>query len=505
MKYDLLIKNAAVIDGTGREAFFADVAVKDGKIAEIGNDLSDASEIIDASGLMLTPGWIDSHSHSNAAVFAFPDQREKVEQGITFSVTGQCGYSSAPSRDKDGNLFSVRDYFDAATVTPQGSGSVMLVGHTMLRLAVIGSENRAPTREEMELMKKLLRDGMESGALGMSFGLFYAPGAYATVEECVELASVVAEYGGILAAHIRDERDGVIEAVDEFLKIIKGSGCRGVFSHHKSAEPQNFGKVKTTVSMIKEAIDEGYDIYLDVYPYPAYETTLLASFIPQQFHREGIKDVVDLVRDDDSRAMLRKWGLDNWGEDLGFVLVSKCPPYSQYEGLTVNEIAEKMGMDRYECAYELIRASEGVAEGFFFVMDESDIEFVMREPRAMICTDSTVAGKSTRYHPRLRASFPRVLSHYVRERGVTSLPEMIRKMTSLPASVYGLAGKGEIKVGMDADLCIFDYGKIKDRADFSDCTPANEGLSYVIIDGEIVARDGVHNGKRAAKVLRANL
>ena len=435
-------------------------------------------------------------------MFNFPEQREKLEQGITFSITGQCGYSSAPNKTDEG-MYTVGNFFDAATDTPQGSGSVMMIGHTVLRLAVIGSEKRAPTSSELEKMKALTREAMEAGALGMSFGLFYAPGCYATVDECVALARVVAEYDGMIAAHIRDEGDGVCDAVEEFLEIIKRSGARAVFSHHKSWEMRNWGKVRTTLKMIDEAVLDGCEIHQDVYPYSACETTLLATFIPQKFHKAGSGDVIALLRDEGSRAEIKEWNIKNNGKKLDWVLVSKCPPYTEYQGMTLDKIAEAMGYeDGYDCAFELIERSEGVAEGFFFIMCEEDIEYVMAHPRTMICTDSTVAGKSERFHPRLRSSFPRAIAEYTRNRGVCSLPEMIRKMTSLPASVYRLHGKGLINVGMDADICIFDYEKIKDGATYDDCRIANEGIRYVLVGGEIVLENGIANGKRRAAVLR---
>ncbi len=502
--FDLIIQNASVLDGTGADAFTADIAIKDGKIAEIAQGLADAHRIIDATGLTVSPGWIDSHSHSDKTILTYPDQREKIEQGITFSITGQCGSSAAPLKDGD-KLMTVSDFFAQAEKVAQGSSASMLIGHNALRKAVMGSENRAPLPQELEEMKRLLREGLQAGAIGLSFGLIYVPGCYATMEECISLAEVVAEYDGLLAAHIRNEGDCLIEAVQEFLTVIKRSGCkRAVFSHHKAAGGSgNWGKVKTSIAMIEEAIAEGIDIHMDVYPYPASGTTLLATFVPKKFHPEGTTNVLALLDDPKMRERIKSWGHDRWGNDFGWVLVSKCPGYKEFEGLTLNEIADRLGEDdRYEAAFEIIRRTKGKASGCFFTMCEEDIEYIMRHPRSMICTDSAVAGESTSYHPRLRASFPRVLARYVRERGVTTLPEMIRKMTSLPASVYRLAGKGKIELGADADLCIFDAARIEDKAGFTHCTLKNEGLTYVIVNGKIVVEDGVYNGTRAARILR---
>ena len=500
---DLLIKNATVLDGTGADAFTADVAVANGKILRVARDITEAAATtIDASGLTLTPGFIDSHSHSDRNALSHPDQSEKIEQGITFSITGQCGGSAAPAVTEEG-LMTVSAYMEKAKALPQGSGSGMLIGHGSLRRAVMGTENRPATERELAQMKALLREGMAAGALGLSFGLIYVPGCYADTAECVALARVVGECNGILAAHIRNEGDALLEAVEEFLTIIKASGCRAVFSHHKSAKQQNWGKVKKSLAMIDAANAAGADIYVDVYPYIASHTTLHASFIPKRFHPAGTTSVVALLDDPTVRATVKAWLLETRNNDFGNVLVTKCPGKEEYGGLTINEIADLRGQqdDRTEAVFDIIRLSDGKASGCFFTMCEEDVEYVLKHPRAMICTDSGVSTSDNPYHPRLRGTFPRVLGRYVRERGVTTLPEMIRKMTSLPAAVYGLTSKGRIAEGLDADLCLFDADTIIDRATFTNCRLKNEGLRHVIVDGRIVVTDGVYNGTRAARVI----
>jgi len=504
--YDLLIKNGTVINGTGSPAFYADIAVKDGKIARIGKGLEGARTVIDAAGLTVTPGFIDSHSHSENAILTHPGMIEKVEQGITTSVAGQCGSSPAPiSRDDDpakseqlGAFGKSTDiyrtfgtFLNTVKDVPTGANTAVLVGHAALRKAVMGMENRAPNKEELDKMKDLLTEGMECGALGLSFGLFYAPGAYAATEEAIELAKVVGEYHGIVAAHIRDESDRVIQSVDEFIAIIRASGARGIVSHHKAMDRRNWGKVHTTLRMIDEANREGLDIYCDVYPYTAYNTSLSAIFIPPELLSYGVKNV---LRDPARRKEIRAWNLLRYTDDLSWVQVTTCQDFPPYMGLRVSEIARKMGVDDYEAVFELIAGSEASPNASCFAMCEEDVETVLAHPRSMICTDSGVARHLTVYHPRLRGAFPRVLGRYVRERGVTTLPEMIRKMTSMPASVYGFRTKGLIWEGMDADICIFDAEKIRDNAEFTDCGKRADGLNYVIVNGEIVVRDAVYQG-----------
>lgn len=498
--YDLIIKNANILDGSGSEAFVGDIAITDGKIAAIGTNLTDAKEILDVAGLTVSPGWIDSHSHSDSAVLAYPDQLEKIEQGITFSITGQCGGSATPRADQ-----TAAEWFEQALATPQGSGSVLMVGHNTIRRRVMGAENREPTPEELEKMKKLVADAMDAGAIGMSLGLYYVPGCYSKTDEAIALAKVVKEKGGLLACHMRNETDKLIEALEEYLLIAKESGCRAVVSHHKVGEMKNWGKVTETLKMIDKANAEGMDVYMDVYPYTASHTTLAARFLPVQFHPPGTTNRVALLDDPKLCETVKAWGKERWGETIDWSILTKGPGCEEFRGMYIHDIAQKLGFeDDYDAVFYLIKKSKGDAGGCFFMMCEEDTELVMSHPRAMICTDSNVAmGKDT-YHPRLRASFPRVLGRYVRERKVTSLPEMIRKMTSLPAEVYDLKGKGKIAEGYDADLCVFDPETILDQADYTNCTLPNLGLNYVLVDGKIVVKDGVYNGIRAAKVLTRN-
>lgn len=502
--YDLLIKNGTLIDGSGAAPFAADLAIQNGKIAKIAPsiDLSEAAKAIDATGLTVTPGFIDSHSHSDRAILTWPDQKEKLEQGITLSVTGQCGSSPAPQQTENG-FYRMSDFLQDADRVPQGSGALCLVGHGSIRAAVLHNENRRPTAAELEQMKALLCDAMESGCLGMSLGLIYIPGSYAETEELIALAKIVAEYNGLITAHIRNEADYLLEAVTEFITIIKASGARGVISHLKAMERHNWGKVTEAIRLINDANASGCDIYCDVYPYCASSTNLQARVLPALFHPPGTKNALDLLHNEEIMAQIRQWAKERWHGDLSWILISACNSHPEYVGKRLNEIAAMRGSnDQLQTAYELLQENTTTVSGCFFMMCEEDMEQALAFERAMICTDSSCAEGKTSYHPRLRASFIRVLAHYVRERGIVSLPEMIRKMTSLPAAVYGLTQKGLLAPGYDADLNLFDYEALQDQADFADCTAPNAGLRYVLVAGEIAVTDGVHNGLRRAAVLR---
>ena len=496
--FDLLIKNGTVIDGSGAEGFVADVAVQDGRIVAVGKDLKGGARVIDATGLAVTPGFIDSHSHADSAVLTFPQQMEKVEQGVTTSIGGQCGSAPYPKME-DGQLVKMSAFFDRAQQIPQGANIAVFAGHKTIRQAVMGMENRPATPEELSRMEQLLRDAMDAGAMGISFGLIYTPSCYAETEELIALAKVAKEKGGMIAAHIRNESDFVEEAVAEFITVAKAAGIRGVVSHHKATLPANHGKVKKTIAMIEKANAEGCDIYCDVYPYIASRTGLAATFIPKEYAHAS--KIPEYLRDPDLREQFKQYNVQKRGYDLSWVLLNTCNQYPAYSGLRLTEAAKLHGKDVYQTLFDILE-TQPVCGACYFTMDEADVEYVMAWERTMICTDSSVAGNNQFYHPRLRGSFPRVLGRYVRERKVVGLPEMIRKMTSLPAQVYDLQGKGYIREGFDADICIFDPETIVDRATYTEPTHRAEGLHYVIVGGEIAAENAVATGKTAGKLLR---
>lgn len=496
--YDLVIKNGKIIDGTGSPYYRADIAVKDGKIVKVGKAIEGGACVIDASGLTVTPGFIDSHSHSDSALSSHPALIEKVEQGITTSVGGQCGGSMVP----DGKEYTTMGaWIEEHKTNAYGSNQALLIGHGTIRRRVIGPYDRDPSEEELEKMKDLVRDAMEHGALGMSFGLFYSPGCYAKLPEEIALAKVVGEYHGVIAAHIRDESYHVVEAVEEFITIVRESGTRGVVSHHKACYAENWGTVKKTLRMIEEANDEGLEVYCDVYPYNASNTSLSAMVIPARHRAFGDDYIVNILNDEAIREEIRREDIDYYGEDLDWVMISSCKKFPQYGGKRIPEIAAEQGKSHYDTAMDLIRDSNVSCNACYFSMCEEDVETVMKHPRAMIGTDSGVARNLTFYHPRLRGTFPRVLGRFVRERGVTTLEEMIRKMTSMPAYVYGFKNKGLIHEGFDADICIFDADTIIDRAEFTDPTKRAEGLSYVIVGGRVAAENAVANGVLAGQLL----
>ena len=507
--FDLVIRNGTIVDGTGNPGFRGDVAINGGKIAAIGKGL-EGREMIDASGLTVTPGFIDSHSHADKATLAYPDLREKVEQGITCAVSGQCGSSPFPisrqiKREDVPETYDRRvtpaAFLSAVRDMPLGCSQTYSVGHGALRAAVLDRQDRKPTEAEMAKMKDLLREAMENGALGLSFGLFYSPGCYAETAEVLELAKVVAEYDGVVSAHMRDEGDRLIQAAEEYVSVIREAGVRGVISHHKAGSgKRNWGKVHQTLRMVDEAVESGVNLYLDVYPYIASSTSLNSAFLPGDFRAKRSAERVAILRDPAGRAELKDRISERWGSDFSWVKLNTCPGNEDVNGLFVPEAAKKQGKEVYDFLFDLYLAAEpDSVRGNFFTMNENDMMTVMAHPRAMICTDSGVVGKGGFYHPRLRGSFPRAIGVYVREKKVTTLPDMIRKMTSLPAQVYRLPGKGILRPGFDADLCVFNFDTIRDTGDFDHIERRPTGLNYVLVGGKVVAKDSVYTGERRGK------
>ena len=495
---DLMIKGGSIIDGSGCAPYSADIGIKGGRICEIGRVFANARKTVDARGLTVTPGFIDSHSHSDSAIFVSPEMREKCEQGITTSIAGMCGSSSLASAG--GKLADPKNLSLLEKEGKFGSNIATFVGHGTIRKAVMGLENREPTEYELDKMKSLLSESIKNGALGMSTGLIYTPGSFAKTEELMELSKVCAAEGGLLSSHMRNESDRLIEATEEFLSFIKESGARGIISHHKAAQRANHGKVNTTLGMIDKMNAEGYEVFCDVYPYTASSTSLSARFVPKEYTADG-KTVENLSNSETLKKII-DYNKTTYDIDrIDWALVTSCKGHPEYEGKYISEIAKMMGTSDLDAALELIRISGNSTGACYFSMSEEDVTTVIKHPRAMICTDSGVAPLSSSYHPRLRASFPRAIRRFVRELGAISLPEMIRKMTSLPAYVYNLSGKGYIKVGYDADICVFDYERLFDRADYLAPDLHTEGLNYVIVGGEIAARDAEYTGSLNGKFI----
>ena len=527
-KYDLIIKNAKIIDGTGAPWFRGDVGVKDGKINYIGNlNGFEAEKIIDAKEKTLAPGFVDCHTHSDFLLLREPEMVSKLAQGVTTVMIGACGISPAPIVDEKKELLDKYVGFTKAGVEPEynwntfgeylnvledldlGVNIAAFLGHGTIRLNAMGFDDRLATPEEMEEMKEQIKGAMEDGAFGMTTGLVYPPGVYSDEEELVELSKVLKDYNGVYLSHVRNESNELRESIQEVINIARKAGVAVQAHHHKACGKENWGTVKTTLNMIEAARKEGVDITLDQYPYPVASTTLRAM-LPPWANEGGIEKIKERLQNTDTRKKIYEdiINTDDWDNYLKNcdgaegVQILFTPETAEFEGKTLVEVGEILGIDPLEAAFELIIKNNGADNACYYMMSEEDVKFVMKSPVTMIGSDSIPVAPGAKCHPRTNGTFPRVLGKYVREEGAIELEEAIRKMTSFPATRFGLHGKGLIKVGMDADLVLFDPDIIIDGADFIDPFKLPEGIEYVIVNGCVAMKNNEFMGEKKGKVLR---
>jgi len=520
--FDLIIQNAAIVDGTGSPAFRGDVAVSEGRIAAIGKNLGPARRTVDAGGLALAPGFIDSHSHGDMMAELDNTFFQMLEQGVTTQIAGMCGFSAAPLspshlddamdisamvspydfRPTAEQRYRYADYLDRID-RPTGTNMVVFVGHGTLRCAVMGLADREPSAGELEEMSALLAQALEDGAAGLSFGLAYPVGSYARTPELTALAKVVAQRDGVVSVHVRNEGDGLIPSNEEMLQVVRGSGCKLVISHHKAINEPNWGKTARTLAMIEQANAEGFNVYCDQYPYSA-SSTGLKSRIPQHMHALGEGRLMEMLSSPEERPGLREKMLlgKTPQQRFGNTMFGASPSHPEYTGRMVLDVAQELGQDPCLLVMDVLRDDHLATNGIYFCINDEDLERVMRFPRTMIGSDGIYYKGCTGAHPRAFGTFPRVLGRYVRQLGVLTLEDAVRKMTSLPASVYGLDRKGLIRVGMDADLVLFDPATVCDRATFPQFDLRCDGIRQVWIAGEPVVEEGAFNGALRGRLLR---
>lgn len=525
MIFDLLIKNGYLINGTGNPWFRADIGVKDGKIKSIKRKISErARKIIDAKSLVVSPGFIDVHAHDDLVFFDDPFDKPKLKQGVTTVVCGNCGISPAPLNKKtldylksyvsslgrkvDFTWSRYGEFLDELKKIEIGINVAGMVGHGTLRIAVMGMKNIAPTKEELAKMKKLLAQSLEEGAIGMSTGLIYPPGEYAKTEELIELCKILTEYGGIYTTHLRNEGDRLLEAIDEAIRIAKESGVPIELSHHKVTGRKNWGLVLYSLEKIRNVKEKGIDITVDAYPYSASNTSLNA-LVPPWVLAGGEQHFLERLKDKKTRKMIKKeieektdWDNSIKGSGWDNIVLSFSPKYKQFEGKTLRKISEIWNKDPYDALFDILLVETSEALVNIFEMDDKDMERVITCPYVSIVTDALPDIEVDRPHPRGYGSFPRVLGRYVRDRGLITIEEAVRKMTSLPAQTFGFEKKGLLKEDFDADIIIFDPKSIIDRATYDNPKQFPEGLKCVIVNGQIAIEKGAITGIKSGKVIR---
>jgi len=474
---DLIIRNARLIDGTGAASVAGDIAVQDERIVALG-DLAKhrAGTEIDAAGQVVSPGFIDVHTHDDRAVLDDPQMTCKVSQGVTTVVTGNCGISLAPlniegpppppldlvSKSSGGFFTDFGDYLGALDQDPAAVNVVAQVGHSTLRAGVMDRFDRAATPDEVRTMRQALEGALEAGAAGLSTGLFYQPAFDAPTEEIIDLAKGLKEFGAIHTTHMRDETDGIVDSLNETFRIGAEADVPVVISHHKCAGAANHGRSVETLAIIDAAMST-QSLGLDAYPYVAGST------------------VLDAKRMMGSSRTIVTWSV----------------PHPEHSGRDLVEIASELNMPLKDAVEYLSPAG-----AIYFMMDEDDVQRILAYPHTMIGSDGLPHDEHP--HPRLWGTFPRVLGHYARDIGLFSLEEAVRKMTSLTADRFGLTDRGVLRVGAFADLVLFDPDEVIDTATFDEPVQAAAGVNQVFVNGRTVWRSGDHSGARPGKVLRPN-
>jgi N-acyl-D-amino-acid deacylase len=522
--YDAIIENGEVVDGTGNPWTKADLGVKDGKIATIGSlQEAQAATRINAEGKVVSPGFIDIHTHSDAVLLAETREEAKVIQGVTTEVIGNCGISAAPASPQHLDLLQkycspvfgaiplawdwrgYGEYLERLAKRKSIANVAGLVGHGTIRIAAMGFENRDPDPRELALMKCLLKEALEEGAFGVSSGLIYPPGVFSQPPEMVEMCKLVTEAGGIYATHMRGETDLVLDAVRETLAVAEQSGVSTEISHHKTAGKQNWGKCKETLRMVDEARDKGLDVTCDVYPYIAGSTTL-GTVLPPWMQAGGVAKMLERLHSPENRRRIKEDfskiipGWQNHVKAAGWdkIIISSCKANAEYVGRSLLEIAELKKLEPANALFELLIESEAEVMMVVFMMCEEDVSYIIRHPAVMAASDSLQA------HPRYYGTFPRILGKYVRRDKVLTLPEAIRKMTSCPAQKLGLRDRGVLAEGKCADIVVFDAETVEDRATFMQPRQSPVGISDVLVNGQVAVRNGKYTGMIAGQVLRRN-
>ncbi|WP_255169686.1 N-acyl-D-amino-acid deacylase family protein [Natrononativus amylolyticus] len=529
MSPDIIFRNARIVDGTGAPWFTGDVSVTNEIITTVGTEAEEAEIEVDVSGKAISPGFIDIHTHSDFTLPANRDAHSKVRQGVTLEIVGNCGTSTAPRYGKaadsvDGG-FSYRglgetvdpsqwetmaEYLDFLEAEGISLNVGSLVGHKNARAAVLGYEDRAPTENELEEMKAIVDEALSQGAVGLSTGLIYTPGAFANTDEIVELATVAADHGKLYTTHMRSEGDDLIEAVEEAIEIGRRAGVSVQISHHKAVGESNWGKIRYTLRLMELARErDGIDVQCEQYPYVASSTSLSAR-LPNWAKDGGTDALLERLQDPEMRERIRKELAERAGSWHDILITNVQNPDLEYlQGWSIGELADRDSSSRSpeEIMIDVLIEDRSRTKHVNFCMSEQDVEEVMQHPLTMVGSDGSSMqpdgplGEGVP-HPRSYGTFPRVLGRYVREQGVLSLEEAVHMMTGQPAARLGLHDRGLLKEGNRADLTVFDPETVAQGGSFVEPDVYPTGIEHVLVNGEFVVEDGTHTGARPGVALR---
>ncbi len=532
---DLLIRGGLVVDGSGGPGVRQDVAIEGGRIVALGRDAAEpARRVVDADGLVLAPGFIDMHSHADFTLPFYPDAINSLAQGVTTEVLGNCGYSPAPlaadpqlaadQRDAcyglgpalDWSWRTFGEYLERLDAAHPAVNAITLVGHGMVRMSVVGAEDRTATTTELATMRAAVADALDAGAWGMSTGLVYPPGSYADTHEVVSVAEALQPVDGIYFSHIRNENDGLADALHEALEIGRRLGVRVEVSHLKAAGRQNHGRAAEALAILDEARARGERVSHDAYPYTA-GSTFFVQLMPPWAHDGGTDALIERLRSEDMRARMAadiRDGIPGWpnyiqssgGWDRIRIAAVADPALSWLEGLTVAEASARRDVDPLTLAMDTMVADHGATMMIVTLMAESDVDAIIAHPLTTIGSDQLgVTTREARVHPRSYGTFVRVLGRYVRELGALDLATAIHRMTGLPASILGLTDRGRIATGAVADLVLFDPATVRDASTYDDSTVAAVGVEAVLLGGRFAVDGGEPVHPDLGRVLRPTI
>lgn len=496
--FDVVITGGRIVDGSGSPWFAGDIGITNGRITRIGRLAgAEAARRIDATGLIVSPGFVDPHAHARERLFELPTAEGYLLQGITTVVDGNDGSSPLP----------LAPYLAKAEAARFSPNLALFAGHGTIREQVMGTANRRASPSELDQMKALVRQAMRDGAIGLSTGLAYIPGNYATTEELIALSVVTREHGGIYVSHMRDEGGGVLDSVRETIRIGEEARIPVQISHHKVGGRRQFGQSVQSLALIESARGRGIDVTFDQYPYTASQTGLSLIFPRWALADDGLNA---RLADPKGRGEVKNGMLDfideRFGDDPARIQLVRCGFDPSLSGKTIADLLKAAGQPLTQSATADVVIDlqlKGGCSAIFHAYDEPDVERLMRAPFGMIGSDGslTKVGDGAP-HPRAFGTYPRVLGRYVRERKVLALEEAIRKMTSFPAARLGLTDRGLLREGMAADVTIFDPATVIDRSTFTDPHHYSEGVRYVLVNGTVVIDNGAHTGARPGRVLR---
>lgn len=499
-QYDVLIRNARVIDGTGNPWFHASVAVKNGRIAAIGRlEGAAAARVIDAAGRVLAPGFIDVHTHVEGAIEKVPRADNYLLDGVTTIVTGNCGGSTA----------DVSGWFARLEELGIGVNVATLIGHNTVRRQVMGTENRHATPEELARMKELVHTAMAQGAVGLSTGLIYIPGAYAPTEEVVELARSAAVYNGVYASHMRDEGAHILEAIHEAARVGEQAGMPVQISHFKIDTPRIWGFSEKSLALVEDYRRRGVDVVVDQYPYD-HSSTNLGITLPAWALAGGADALRERLSNPETRARIAaemRQRLEDLGHtDYSYATVARFKPEPSWEGKNLAEITRLRELDptldnQIETIFHILL--NGGAQMIYHSMSDVDIERILRYPNTAIASDGGVRvfGEGMP-HPRSYGTNARVLAEYVHKRGVLTIEDAIRRMTSLPARTFRFGDRGLAREGFAADLVLFDPARVQDKATYTQPHQYSEGFDFVLVNGVVMVDNGALTEERGGLILR---